>query len=213
MGLAIVTGHLADLVRIGETEGVAYFEATLATVNRLLAAEGLPAHVEPRTEPPASRCSVGSFPYSTLHYLRRAYAHRADDPEWVATPLADGEDPTTDDVLEEQASMLDSHLLCHSDCEGWYVPVGFGEVIFDEGNELPGGMLGSTQRLREELAQVAPALDISLDANDQLSDAEAARLDEIAGGDHPLWRELTAWFALWEATRISLASRCAIVFC
>src|SRR6202008_5022884 len=126
-----------------------------------------------------TRASLMSMPYSFIHYLRRAYAHRAADPAWMAAPLDEDEDPTDDPVLEEETEMLSSHLLCHSDAEGFYVPVDFDDVLFEEAEdgELPGGMLGSSYRLLDELVVVAPALGIRLD-DGQLSDAEARRIDD-----------------------------------
>jgi len=214
MGLAIEVGYLADMLAQGDAEAAEDFESTLAEVNRVLASEGLPQHVEPRNAPTqATRCSTAGFPYSTLHYLRRAYAHRVRDPQWSAAPVPAGVDPAADPEVEAQTEQFDSHLLCHSDAEGWYLPIDFAQVVFaNEHDDIPGGMLGSSQRLRAELAMVAPALDIALDAGGELSDAEAARLDAV-DTDDPMWRELLAWLALWEAARISIASGSAIVFC
>ena len=212
MGLGIEVGYLADMLA-NDPEGAEWFEHEMASVNRVLAAEGLPAHVEPRIAPPAGRCRTTGFPYSTLHHLRRAYAHRVADPGWMATPVPEGVDPADDDEVEARTERFESHLLCHSDSEGFYLPIDFAQVVFaNEDDDIPGGLLGSTQRLRAELALVAPALGIALEADGELADAEAARLDAI-DTDHPLWRELLAWFALWEAARRSLASGCAIVFC
>jgi hypothetical protein len=215
MGLSIEVGYLAEALAEGDPEWIEGFEATLAAVNRVLAAERLPRHVEPRTAPTlASRCSITGFPYSTLHYLRRAYAHRVGDPAWTATAVPDGVDPADDPEVEAQTEQFDSHLLCHSDAEGWYLPIDFPQVVFaSEDDDIPGGMLGSTQRLRAELAVVAPALGIALRLDGELADDEAARLDDAVGDQHPLWREFLAWLALWEAARLSLASGCAIVFC
>ena len=41
--------------------------------------------------------------------------------------------------------MFDSHLLCHSDCEGFYLPIDFADVIVDAKNQMriAGGLLGS----------------------------------------------------------------------
>src|SRR3569833_2181725 len=41
-----------------------------------------------------------------------------------------------------------AHLIHHSDCEGYYVPVDFEQVLTDE--RLPGGYLGSSMRLLTE---------------------------------------------------------------
>lgn len=213
MGLAIEVGALADLLE-NDDEGAAWLREGLAAANRCLEAAGLPAHEEPTAvELPATRASLLSMPYSFIHYLRRAYARRVDDPAWMAEPLDEDEDPADDPLLEEETEMLSSHLLCHSDAEGFYVPVDFADVLFDESEdgELPGGMLGSSYRLLEELVLVAPALGIRLD-DGQLSDAEAQRVDDVACSSEGLCRELASWLALYEAARVSIAAKTAIVF-
>jgi hypothetical protein len=213
MGLAISVGVLTDLIK-NDPEGIEFFESQIVTANALLATENLPQHNEPTVLPQLkSRAGLDSFPYSFIHYLRAAFAHVLQDPSWRATPLDDDEDPTDDPAVEEESSMFTSHLLCHSDCEGFYVPIDFSEVIFsDDDHELPGGMLGSSVRLHAELIQVAPALGISLSANGELADAEAARINALGESDEGLYRELTSWIALYEASRISIEHRTAIVF-
>jgi hypothetical protein len=213
MGLAISVGVLADLTA-NDPEGTEWFVSTIATANALLAKENLPQHHEPTTLPLlTSRASLDSFPYSFIHYLRFAFAHVLQDPSWRATPLDDDEDPADDPVVEEESSTFTSHLLCHSDCEGFYVPIDFNEVIFsDDDHELPGGMLGSSLRLRSELIQVAPALGIALSSYGELDDAEAERINELGESDEGLYRELTSWIALYEACRTSIEHRTAIVF-
>lgn len=228
MGLAVCVGMLAELLE-DDPESAEGFEEELAEVNRVLAAAGLPPHTEPRGPLELdSRASIDGFPYSFVHYLRRAYAHRVLSPDWVATPLADDVDPTADPKIQALLDGCESHLLCHSDAEGFYVPVDFDEVLFDgdggdeEGAEgdadieepagLPGGMLGSSQRLLEELVFVAPALGIRLD-DGRLSDEEAERIDALIDEDDGLYREYVSWLLLYESARLSIEHRTAIVFC
>ena len=211
MGLSISVGYLADVLT-NDPDGVAWFEQSLATVNRVLASERLPKHVEPRTVPPLSRSSLVSFPYSMLHHLRRAYAHRVRDPAWIATPFPADADPADDPEVEALTEQFTSHLLCHSDSEGFYFPIDFADVVFsNEDDDIPGGMLGSSFRLLEELRLVAPALKIAL-VDGELSDAEATRIDAMDDSD-PMRAEHAAWLALFEAARISIAHKAAIVFC
>lgn len=217
MGLAISVGALAELLE-EDPEGAEWMEESFAAANRLLAAAGLPLHTEPRVlEPLQSRASLCSFPYSFIHYLRRAYAYRVDSPNWVAAPLDEDEDPSEDEVLEEVAERFESHLLFHSDAEGFYLPVDFDDVLVadpaDEEAAVPGELLGSSYRLMEELVLVAPALGIALTVDGQLSDAEAARIDEIACSGEGLCREIASWLALYEAARLSIQHKTAIVFC
>ncbi|MBI1374629.1 MAG: hypothetical protein GC159_18075 [Phycisphaera sp.] len=209
MGLAIEVGMLADLV-VADEEGAEWLQEDLKNLNEVLAANGLPAHHEPMQLPRLScRSAVLSFPYSFLHYLRRVYAHVAADPDWVATPLKQGDDPTADPAIDAESAMMSSHLLCHSDCEGFYVPVDFNEVLFDD--RLPGQMLGSSFRLRDELIQIAPKLGIDLTGG-QLTDPEADRINRIAEADGPFCIELMVWLALFEASRLSIEHQTLIVF-
>ncbi|RSZ45970.1 MULTISPECIES: hypothetical protein [unclassified Variovorax] len=238
MGLAVCVGMLAELLE-DDPESAEGFEEELAEVNRVLAAAGLPQHTEPR-EPMEfdSRASIDGFPYSFIHYLRRAYAHRLLSPDWVATPLADDVDPTADPKIQALLDGSESHLLCHSDAEGFYVPVDFDDVLFDEecgdgedeaeegdadddrGEDelveevggLPGGMLGSSYRLLEELVFVAPALGIRLE-DGELSDEEAQRIDDLIEEDDGLYREYVSWLLLYESARLSIEHGTAIVFC
>ena len=213
MGLAIGVGALADLLK-HDAEGAEWLEGGLAAANALLASAGYPAHDEPRSVPRlAPRAGLGSMPYSFLHHLRRAYARRAEDPAWMATALDEGEDPADDPALEEQFGALASHLVCHSDAEGFYLPVDFPEPLFADSaqSDVPGGIVGSSQRLLAELVQVAPALGITL-RDGRLSDAEADRIDFLASSEEGLHRELSSWLALFEAARLSVEHRTAIVF-
>jgi hypothetical protein len=82
--------------------------------------------------------------------------------------------------------------------------------IDDEG-ELPGGMLGSTQRLMAELVAVAPVLGIEL-GNGELSDAEAKRLNREAAKEASFWIEKMVWLSLFEAARLSLKYKSVISF-
>lgn len=213
MGLAVCVGVLADLIE-NDPESSEMLAQEMATANLLLAEAGQTQHDEPKALPEfRSRASLDSFPYSFIHYLRFAYAHVTQDPSWRAKPLAEGSDPASDPTVEDVSSMFESHLLCHSDCEGFYFPIDFDEVIFsDEDRELSGGMLGSSFQLRSELIQVAPALGISLTSSGELEDTEADRINNVGESDEGLYRELTSWIALYEACRISIKHRTAIVF-
>lgn len=107
--------------------------------------------------------------------------------------------------------MLSSHLLCHSDCEGFYVPIDFSEPIFADEKDIPGGMLGSSHGLMRELIAVAPYLNISL-SGDELMDSEAERINESVESEGPFWIEKAVWISLYEAARLSIEYRTAICF-
>lgn len=184
----------------------------LARVNKLLKKQKLPLHEEPATPGAAkTRKNCDSFPYSFIHYLRRAFAMVHEGQE--LTPVVEGEDPAEEPAIDDVASMLDSHLICHSDCEGYYVPIDFDEVIFDlDKVGIPGGMLGSSMGLMKELVEVAPALQIKL-KDGKLDDATAKKLADEEEDSTPYWRERLVWLALFEAARVSIANKTLIVFC
>jgi hypothetical protein len=63
-----------------------------------------------------------------------------------------------------------------------------------------------------ELASIAPALSITLNASGEMSDAEAERINDSAEDDGPWCRELTVWLCLYGACRLSLQHKTAISF-
>jgi hypothetical protein len=212
MGLSVQVGLLAGLLD-SDPEGAEWFKEELARINRLLGDNGLPLHMEPRELPQlASRSALDSYPYSFLHYLRRVAARRLEDPDWEATPLPEGEDPSEDPAIDEELGLMRSHLICHSDAEGYYVPIDFDEVLFDDSEEIAGGgLVGSSQRLLAELQAVAPALGIALEEG-RLTDEEAERISEEVHEEGELWIEKGVWLDLFEAARLSLQHGSVIVF-
>jgi len=208
MGLAVSVGILADLLQ-NDPEGATDVRADLEAINRLLAASGLPRHTEPESLPRLDdRTAVGSFPYSCLHQLRRVYAWHVATGQ-LPPPLTLDARASHDSVLELVGSPQ-HHLLWHSDCEGYYVPIDFPYVI--EGEEIVGGGFGSSQRLMVELCLIAPPLGITLE-NGQLSDSETQRLSDLIDDcTDPYETEIVVWLALFEAARLSIHHRTAIHF-
>jgi hypothetical protein len=211
MGLAVEVGVLADLLS-ADPEGADLIRAELDAVNRVLSEHHLPLHQEPVALPELdSRTPVLGYPYSFLHYLRRAAAHAFADPSWRAEPLPEGQDPAQDPVLQARYELMDSHLLCHSDVEGYYLPQDFPDVLFTQDEAVPGGMIGSSPRLMAELVEIAPALGIRLTGTG-LSDEEAGRLTRLTDSPEGIWRELIVWLSLYEAARLSIAHGTAVSF-
>lgn len=211
MGLSVTVGMLSDLME-EDPEGAEWMNETFQTINKLLKMHGLPAHVEPITSiTEQSRCAIDGFPYSFLHYLRRIYAYATLDPAWKPEVIADDANPAEDPVVEELTMRAQSHLLCHSDAEGFYLPIDFDEIIFDQDQTLPGAMLGSTYRLMDELVMLAPYLGIQLN-NGELADSEAIRLNNDIESNAPFWIEKCVWLSLFEAARLSLKYKSAICF-
>ncbi len=213
MGLAISIGMIEQMGRL-DAEGAEYFTRAFERVNQALTRRGLPTWEEPTQLNARRRRGVGSFPYAFLHYLRRAYVIRHDHPGQVIPPVGPEGLQATAERVEDATLMFDSHLLCHSDAEGFYVPVPFPEPLFADPDEhLPGGMVGSSHSLLRELRLLAPALGIDLDPDGDLSDEDALRLVTTSDAEqHPLWREHLVWFALFESARLSILHSTAIVF-
>jgi hypothetical protein len=198
MGLAINLGG-SELMEPEQ------FLDDLAQINHVLAENGLPLHAEPAAPLRARmRADMTSIAYSTLHALRRLQAHALQDPSWKPTPCSDDYDPAQDEAIDRELTVhLRSHLILHSDCEGYYVPVDFPDVLYG----APGGdMLGSSQRLLEELQKLAPLVGVTLERG-RLSDGEAQRLNRELGDVDPFWREKAAWLLLFEAARLSVELR------
>ncbi|MEV4513213.1 hypothetical protein AB0K00_30090 [Dactylosporangium sp. NPDC049525] len=208
MGLEITVGVLA-----GETdeEETADLREELDGLSAALAGTGVQWR-EPDAPPVhTSRAPLLGFPYSWLHELRRVYA--LDRQDLPITPRGERGMTSRDrDAIDDEASMLDSHLLCHSDCEGYYVPVAFDEPLFlpSDAGVAGGGMVGSSQGLLDELRGCAPALGITLDGG-ELSDDEARRVGDLPETD-PFMVEASVWLTLHEACRASIAGGHAIVF-
>lgn len=207
MGLAVGIGVLADLI-IHDSEGADWTRQSIASLNAVLQRNGLPEHREPESFPrPLHQLthSCTSFPYSFIHYLRRAFAHVRE-----GKPVPDDEQlrPEHETVVEDASTMFDSHLLCHSDCEGLYVPLEIGEPIFDD--DVPGTMLGSSHALLRELIEVAPHIGVTLEDGRPTAACEAElRAIEDSG---PLWRERLVWYTLFEAATLSIEHKTLIVF-
>jgi hypothetical protein len=207
MGLAVEVGIFADVLE-NDPDAADQFRESFERVNAALADAGLPQHHEPETPPMMrSRCSCGSYPYTFLHHLRCVYAHFEGDPNW--RPRAGERMDPDDPILERSYARTRSHLIQHSDCEGYYVPFDFDDIVRDE--RVPGGMLGSSYRLRDELVAVAPVLGIRLQ-DGELSDEEAARVDAVGESDSAMSKENLVWLSLFEAARLSIEHRAAICF-
>jgi hypothetical protein len=139
-----------------------------------------------------------------------AYARGAPD---QFTAVRDGEDPSQDRHLDAEIyTFAESHLICHSWTEGYYVPIVFTDWLCDNRKGgLPGRILGSSQQGLRELVQTAPLLGIRLDGQ-ELSDQAALAIAKEPDGANPLWIERKVWLSYFEAFRLSVEHRCAVVF-
>lgn len=211
MGLSVGVGVLADLLE-NDPEGAEWLQEGLDAANQVLKGHRLPSHEEPESLPVLrNRCSASGYPYSFLHYLRRAYAHRKANPSWIAKPFPDDAKASEDRLVQAEYRREESHLINHSDAEGFYLPVDFKEILCDLDDQVPGALVGSSFRLLEELVFVAPALGISLSGS-ELSDQQAMEIERAIDAEEDLYIEKLVWLSLFEAARLSIEHRTAIVF-
>jgi hypothetical protein len=209
MGLIIVVGELADLL-IHSPKEADWARDDFSIINRYLSDHGLPEHKEPDKLPSLkSRAMEMGFPYSFLHYLRRVYAYAKNNPGWNAVHIPEEQELAMDAAANEEMNKFNSHLVCHADCEGYYIPIDFSDLI--TGDAVPGIVVGSSYRLREELNFVAGPLGITLQ-DEELSDQEVVRINTMVSEECSLYREYVAWLSLFEATRLSITHKTAIVF-
>lgn len=214
MGLSISVGVLA--YNRADEETCAYLRRVFKEVNRLLKSVKLPLHKEPEELPRLDyrkRTVIGQ-PYGNLHHLRRAVAYAIRG--HTNLPAFGDADPCEDDMYDRVLNCFESHIVCHSDCEGFYVPVDFAEPLYDHLKDsdphcIVGGILGSSQGAMRELVKVAPLLGIRLKAG-KLSDREFARLGALAHGDSSEATAVHVWLNFFEAARLSIGHTTAIVF-
>jgi hypothetical protein len=209
MGLAISVGNPF----LGDDEGEQAYRRRMEGLRDALAGRGVEWSEPDTVAPPsAMRKHISSFPYRYLHYLRRAYAlFYLGIP---VMPAASYEDVQAADHQIEDATLgLSSHLLCHADTAGYYVPVDFDDPLFLDQAIDGDGMVGSSFALLDELRRVAPLIDVELTDQGELSDAEAARLfGSDVDADNPYGIEQTVWLTLHEACQASIDHGNAVVF-
>lgn len=212
MSLAISVGVLADAPD-ADPEAVEYDRKNFRRVNHVLAENGLPPHEEPESLPTFPyRGQCPSFPYAWTPYLYRAIAFARRAPEQFS-PVREGENPGKDKRVDaELYTFAESHLICHSDTEGYFVPIDFPEPLYDNvPGGLPGRVLGSSQQAFKELVKTAPLLGIRLEGQN-LSDEAALEIAEESDEAHPFWIERKVWLAMFEAFRLSIEYKCAVVY-
>jgi hypothetical protein len=214
VSLSVSVGSLAWCVANGYVEDAEIHREHVCEINRVLTANGLPPHVEPETVSDLEdRVRVLGMPYSWLHYLRRAVAFARQAPrEFGSAP--DDFDPATDPHLDHELFVaMDSHLICHSDCGGFYVPIDFPEPLYDDRDEGSiGGILGSTQQALRELLLTTPLLGIRV-TDGVLSDEVAREIADEEDEAHPYWIERKVWLLLFERFRHSIQCKAVVSFC
>ena len=213
MGLNIVVG-----VTAGAWDEYADVREHFAVIGRLLDRAGAGQWAEPELDE-QDVLEGDMWGYSGLHAVRRAAVYLARTGALPA-PLAEAHRAADDPLLKKayaqppgQPAGPFDHLIYHSDCEGYYVPVDFGQVIVDEG--LPGGYLGSSVRLLAETRRIASALSLPEDLDPDSDEVEAACNADArdAEGWQRYGIESYACLRLIRAARHSVATGAAIAYC
>src|SRR3569833_682933 len=144
-GQNMVVGALADIEDYYED----LVRADFTGIREVLARSGAGPWHEPELDE-RDALSFDMWGYSGLHTVRRLAVHLAENAP-LPEPLK-GRAATDDPLLKKAYVDLPTgrfaHLIHHSDCEGYYVPVAFALVLTDA--RLPGGYLGSSMRLLTE---------------------------------------------------------------
>jgi hypothetical protein len=239
MGLGITVGILADLLEHDE-EGAEWISEQLYDVNKLLQKEGLQQHVEPTN---CEVWSVDGYGYSGLHALREVAGFFWKGIPISKTNMLTGNDRTNSDILFDaaipqlmgeksggffarilgkktlNANLPFLHLVCHSDAEGFYVPVDFPvpitpKVIRDETASI--WPLGSVQQLNQELDVLIHTLEIPIGMNSQSDELFDAIESKERSKNDSLWhaQPIASYSALIlkEACVASLKTGAAISF-
>ncbi|MDX3214331.1 hypothetical protein PV318_02045 [Streptomyces sp. ME02-6991-2B] len=156
--------------------------------------------------------------YSGLHTVRRLAVHLAAG-QGLPKPLDQDQRASDDPLLSKVYAAIPGdppgpfdHLIHHSDCEGYYVPVDFAHVIVDK--KARGGYLGSSVRLLAETRRLAEALGLPEDL-----DPHSEEVFEAADAEVPAtegWQrygvESYVCLQLLQAAKLSIATGAAIAF-
>jgi len=239
MSLEITVGYLADL-KVHEPESTSDVIAEFEVLSNALVHAGLEQHHEPEDLDEISQFSCQMWGYSGLHYLRRIAAYDALSKGLPARGDENAsEDPvvagyyakftgqpsffaklfgaaTRPNLANQRTNVAHQHLMLHSDAEGYYVPQDFESVIFPPDNlVIPGGMIGSTNRLYRECRRLAELLGIpeGLDPEDD----EVLEAANTPKNGEEKWKEYGVetfcCTRLLVACEFSLRTGAAIVFC
>ncbi len=210
MGLDIAVGWLASRVREGDDE-LAELTRPFDLLNEVLIEAGVPPHHEPLDVPEDQVFEARMWGYGGLHAIRRLAAYHAVErrlPPQLEHGADASEDPVLAKLYREHDRHYDAerrgrlarwlspsppkpsfqHLLWHSDCEGFYLPRAFADVILDEATprrEGLGAMVGSAASLLEECRVLAGLIDLPVRIDPE--DDQLWKAAESPSTDGPLW--------------------------
>jgi hypothetical protein len=211
MGLNMVVGVVVNV----DDEYAEIVRADFAVIGELLQRAGAERWAEPVMTEDAEFEMLG---YWGLHRVRRLAAHLAAGGR-LPEPLA-ARQAADDPLLTKAYAALPSdppgpfdHLIHHSDCEGYYVPIDFEQVIVDE--RVRGGYLGSSVRLLGETRRIVDALGLPDDLDPESDEVYAAVGAETPASEG--WQrygvETYGCLQLLRAAELSVRTGSAIGFC
>jgi hypothetical protein len=210
MGLLLQVGALAR-GHDPDPEYVAYLRKMFASANRTLKSNGLPQHTEPENQPPIrEQFNVGSMPYGRFERLKRAVAYARNSPKRFR-PLREGKDPFDNAWVVHEMCCMESHLICHSYCDGLYLPMDFERPLISlREYDIAHEGLGSSVAGLGELRHVAPLLGIEL-KDGKLGREIGRQICREKEGDHPFEVERKTWLAFFEAFTLSVKHKSAVL--
>jgi hypothetical protein len=181
MSVVITVGWLDEMRRFNE-EGFADYRAFFQDVSAMLAKRNL-AFVEPE--------NLGGrgwgwqvFPPNGIAYLQRLAVYLWQKEEWPAPGTEDMGNPLEDEEIDleledcyieetepNSKGQRFNHLVCHPCREGFWLPVDFDEIIFEE---IQGGreQFGSSIRLEREVMEIVRLLELPLDLDPRKREVE-----------------------------------------
>jgi hypothetical protein len=208
MGQGLSVFYTAGMAKT-DPEGADHWREIFAAANSVLAKNEKPTWDEPEyAQPMQLRPHLASFPYEWTWLLRRAASYAVQDPPEAPVPTFD--DPRQDAVLTDELTMFRSHLVSLAEPCGCYVPIALSLPLWlPEKSIVPGGFLGSSVALVNELVAIAPLIGITL-RDRMLDDATAAKImsDEEA---IPHACDRKAWLSFFELGRASVKHGTALV--
>jgi len=228
MGLALEVGILADL-KTNDLEGYKVYQDQFSELSKYLKKIKFPNHIEPED------CEVWGcdmYGYRGIHYLRRLAVYIDMDND---LPEPGDQNSSKDKHLFQYYREYDKlrllstwllrkfskfkfgfdHLIIHSDCNGFYLPIKFNDVLIpDMNSKIIGRFVGSSYKLLDECTMIANILGIPPEFN-EISEELYIASDDQGHGDE-LWEifgvEAFTCVRLIRACEMSIKNKAAITF-
>jgi len=154
--------------------------------------------------------------YNLIHHLRRYALHIEVNGK---PPLDCSEDPCKDELLlkiyDDELKTSFPHLIDHSDCDGYYIPVEFPKPIWIKPSEIdieeevdnPLISIGSTINLLKELETINKYLQVNIDDLENLENYS----ERITGDNNEFVK--WCWGVLYQMSTNSIKFSQPIIFC